>query len=55
MAAITIKDFLGSLFGITVPDNKGARLSKWISVGVGIVSFCLVFVVQQLGSVLQVG
>lgn len=54
MAAITIKDFLGSLCGIIIPENKGASLSKWISVGVGIVSFCLVFVVEQLGSVLQV-
>lgn len=54
MAAITIKDFLGCLCGINVPENKGASLSKWISIVVGIVSFCLVFVVERLGSVLQV-
>ncbi|XP_039281245.1 sodium-coupled monocarboxylate transporter 1 [Nilaparvata lugens] len=54
LAAVTIKDFFGCLFGFKIPDNKGSLYSKWISVFYGILSFALVFVVEHLGSVLQV-
>jgi len=54
LAAVTIKDFLHGVCNYEPKDHKGAALSKWISAGFGILSFLLVFVVEQLGSLLQV-
>ncbi|CAH1395632.1 unnamed protein product [Nezara viridula] len=54
LAAVFMKDILDSLCGIIVPDEKGAIVSKWLSLCFGILSFALVFVVEQLGSVLEV-
>lgn len=54
LAAVFMKDILDSLCGIIVPDEKGAIVSKWLSLFFGILSFALVFVVEQLGSVLEV-
>ncbi|XP_059489775.1 sodium-coupled monocarboxylate transporter 1-like [Neocloeon triangulifer] len=53
LSAITLKDFIGGCFGIQMEDSKAARLSKWISVAYGMLSLGLVFVVAQLGAVLQ--
>ncbi|CAH0382315.1 unnamed protein product [Bemisia tabaci] len=54
LAAVTMKDFIGGAFGIHIQDEHGAAWSKWLSIMFGAVSFALVFVVQQLGSVMQV-
>lgn len=49
-----MKDFLDAGLNMRVPDNKGAVLSKWISVVFGAISFLLIFVVRQMDSVLKV-
>ncbi|XP_071052703.1 sodium-coupled monocarboxylate transporter 1 [Onthophagus taurus] len=54
LAAVTCEDILTGLFGITLPESKGALWAKWVSVLYGALSFILVFVVEQLGSVLQI-
>lgn len=54
LAAVTIKDFLGAGFNIKVAENRGASLSKWISIFYGAFSFLLIFVVKQMDSVLKV-
>ncbi|KAL7292866.1 hypothetical protein TKK_0013540 [Trichogramma kaykai] len=54
LAAITCEDILGGLFKIDIPAEKGALYAKWISIFFGLLSFALVFVVERLGSVLQV-
>ncbi|KAI4497491.1 hypothetical protein M0802_007502 [Mischocyttarus mexicanus] len=54
LAAITCEDILQGLFKMELPARKGAIYARWISIFFGILSFALVFVVEQLGSVLQV-
>lgn len=54
LTAVMMQDFLGGGLGIKVPAERGAFWSKWISALFGVLSFALVFVVEQLGSVLQV-
>ncbi|XP_054016500.1 sodium-coupled monocarboxylate transporter 2 [Hylaeus anthracinus] len=54
LAAITCEDILQGLFKIQLPARKGAIYARWISVFFGGLSFALVFVVERLGSVLQV-
>ncbi|KAJ8688275.1 hypothetical protein QAD02_024070 [Eretmocerus hayati] len=54
LAAITCEDVLQGLLGLEIPANKGAAYAKWISVFFGLLSFALVFIVERLGSVLQV-
>lgn len=54
LTAVTMQDFLDGALGIKVPADRGAFWSKWISALFGVLSFALVFVVEQLGSVLQV-
>lgn len=54
LAAVTVQDFITGALGITIPEDKGAIYAKWISLVFGVISFGLVFLVEQLGSVLQV-
>jgi len=54
LAAITCEDILRGLFQIELPTSKGAVYARWISIFFGALSFALVFVVERLGSVLQV-
>ncbi|XP_043503633.1 sodium-coupled monocarboxylate transporter 1-like [Polistes fuscatus] len=54
LAAITCEDVLQGLFKMELPGRKGAIYARWISIFFGVLSFALVFVVEQLGSVLQV-
>ncbi|KAJ9580889.1 hypothetical protein L9F63_023934, partial [Diploptera punctata] len=54
LTAITVKDFINGAFKVQLPEEKGAMIGKWISFAFGLLSFGLVFVVAQLGSVLQV-
>ncbi|KAJ8917425.1 hypothetical protein NQ315_005471 [Exocentrus adspersus] len=54
LAAVTMQDFFATAFGVHMPDKKGALVAKGLSVVYGAVSFGLVFIVAQLGSVMQV-
>jgi hypothetical protein len=54
LSAITLKDFIAGSFKIRLEDRQAAHLAKWISVGYGLLSLGLVFIVAQLGAVLQV-
>ncbi|CAK9818585.1 Sodium-coupled monocarboxylate transporter 1 [Anthophora quadrimaculata] len=54
LAAITCEDIFQGLFKIEMPARKGAIYARWISIFFGALSFALVFVVERLGSVLQV-
>lgn len=54
LSAITCEDVLQGLFKLELPASKGAVYARWISIFFGALSFVLVFVVERLGSVLQV-
>ncbi|XP_067217370.1 sodium-coupled monocarboxylate transporter 1-like [Linepithema humile] len=54
LAAITCEDILRGLFQMELSAKKGANYARWISIFFGVLSFALVFVVERLGSVLQV-
>ncbi|CAH2011660.1 unnamed protein product [Acanthoscelides obtectus] len=54
LSAVTIQDFLHSALGIHLPDKKGAYTAQLLSVLYGAISFGLVFVIANLGSILQV-
>lgn len=54
LTAVTVKDFLHGALKWELPDEQGAKIGKWISFAFGLVSFGLVFLVEQMGSVLQV-
>lgn len=42
LAAVTCEDFLQGVFGISLPESKGAFWAKCISIGYGALSFILV-------------
>ncbi|XP_035741642.1 uncharacterized protein LOC118450204 [Vespa mandarinia] len=54
LAAITCEDVLQGLFKMDLPARKGATYARWISIFFGVFGFALIFVVERLGSVLQV-
>ncbi|CAH2073981.1 unnamed protein product, partial [Iphiclides podalirius] len=53
LAAIACQDLFTGLLGITLPENKGAVIAKWVCLACGAISFALVFAVERLGPVLQ--
>ncbi|XP_050076169.1 sodium-coupled monocarboxylate transporter 1 [Anopheles maculipalpis] len=53
LAAVASEDLLEAGMQIKIPDGKGALYAKWMSLGFGLVSFGLVFVVERLGGILQ--
>ncbi|KAJ0180519.1 hypothetical protein K1T71_003923 [Dendrolimus kikuchii] len=53
LAAIACQDFARGLLGLTLPEDKGALIARWICLVCGALSFALVFVVERLGPVLQ--
>ncbi|XP_049292413.1 sodium-coupled monocarboxylate transporter 1 [Anopheles funestus] len=53
LAAVASEDLLEAGMEIKIPDGKGALYAKWMSLGFGLVSFGLVFVVERLGGILQ--
>ncbi|XP_053674462.1 sodium-coupled monocarboxylate transporter 1 [Anopheles nili] len=53
LAAVTCEDLLVSGMKMKIPDGKGALYAKWMSLGFGLVSFGLVFIVERLGGILQ--
>lgn len=50
LAAVALEDILP----VCGYKPKGAAASRWLSAGFGVLSFLLVFVVEQMGSLLQV-
>ncbi|XP_058122991.1 sodium-coupled monocarboxylate transporter 1 [Anopheles ziemanni] len=53
LAAVTSEDLLVTGMEVKIPEGKGALYAKWMSLGFGLVSFGLVFVVERLGGILQ--
>ncbi|KAI5699745.1 hypothetical protein M8J75_007941 [Diaphorina citri] len=54
LAAVTMQDFLTNVLAVQIPENKGAVISKYLSILYGVISFLLIFIVERLGSVLQI-
>lgn len=48
LAAVTMQDFLGTAFGVHLPDRKGALVAKALSIAYGAVSFGLVNIYNEL-------
>ncbi|XP_055607191.1 LOW QUALITY PROTEIN: sodium-coupled monocarboxylate transporter 1 [Uranotaenia lowii] len=53
MSAVTCEDLLVTGLGWKIPPERGAFYAKWMSLGYGLLSFALVFVVERLGGILQ--
>lgn len=53
LSAVTCEDLLINGMNIKISADKGALYAKWMSLGFGIFSFGLVFIVERLGGVLQ--
>ncbi|XP_068142014.1 LOW QUALITY PROTEIN: sodium-coupled monocarboxylate transporter 1 [Drosophila tropicalis] len=53
LSAVTCEDLLVNGMNIKISPEKGALYAKWMSLGFGIASFGLVFIVEHLGGVLQ--
>ena len=53
MAAVTCEDLLDNGLNIKISPDRGAFYAKWMSLGYGVLSFGLVFIVEHLGGVLQ--
>ncbi|XP_041977168.1 sodium-coupled monocarboxylate transporter 1 [Aricia agestis] len=53
LAAIACQDLAKGLLGITLPEDKGAAIARWVCLACGALSFALVFIVERLGPVLQ--
>lgn len=53
LSAVTLEDIIASGFNVKIKPEKGAMLAKWMSLGYGLFSFALIFVVERLGGILQ--
>ncbi|XP_067646548.1 sodium-coupled monocarboxylate transporter 1 [Eurosta solidaginis] len=53
LSAVTCEDLLVNGMNIKITPDKGALYVKWMSLGYGVLSFGLVFIVEKLGGVLQ--
>ncbi|TMW52558.1 hypothetical protein DOY81_002383 [Sarcophaga bullata] len=53
LSAVTCEDLLINGMNIKITPDKGALYAKWMSLGFGVLSFGLVFIVERLGGVLQ--
>lgn len=53
LSAVTCEDLLVNGMNIKISPDKGALYAKWMSLGFGVLSFGLVFIVERLGGVLQ--
>lgn len=54
LSAVTMEDILVAGCNLKIDPTKGAKYGKWMSLGFGVVSLVLVFVVEKLGGILQV-
>lgn len=46
LSAVTIEDLLISGLNVKISAESGARYAKWMNFGYGVVSFCLIFLVE---------
>lgn len=53
LSAVTYEDIFVTGMNIKIDPQKAAMYIKWMSLGYGMVSFALVFLVEQLGGILQ--
>ncbi|XP_059613667.1 sodium-coupled monocarboxylate transporter 2 [Phlebotomus argentipes] len=53
LATVTCEDILVAGMNVKISADKGALYAKWLSLGFGVFSFVLVFVVEKLGGILQ--
>lgn len=53
LSAVTCEDILVAGIGLKIPPEKASKYAKWMSLGYGVFSFGLVFVVERLGGILQ--
>jgi sodium-coupled monocarboxylate transporter 8/12 len=53
LSAVTLEDIIASGFNVKIKPEKGAYYAKWMSLGYGLFSFALIFVVERLGGILQ--
>ncbi|KAJ6633155.1 Sodium-coupled monocarboxylate transporter 1, partial [Pseudolycoriella hygida] len=53
LSAVTYEDIFVTGMNIKINPEKAAMYIKWMSLGYGIISFALVFLVEQLGGILQ--
>lgn len=53
LSAVTSEDIIATGLNIKINPENGAFYIKWMSLGYGILSFALVFLVEQLGGILQ--
>ncbi|XP_037043757.1 sodium-coupled monocarboxylate transporter 1-like [Bradysia coprophila] len=53
LSAVTYEDIFVTGMNIKIDPEKAAMYIKWMSLGYGIISFALVFLVEQLGGILQ--
>ncbi|XP_055688291.1 sodium-coupled monocarboxylate transporter 2-like [Lutzomyia longipalpis] len=53
LATVTCEDILVAGMNIKISADKGALYAKWLSLGFGVFSFVLVFIVEKLGGILQ--
>lgn len=53
LSAVTCEDILVTGLGMKIPPKRASLYAKWMSLGYGIFSFGLVFVVERLGGILQ--
>ena len=54
LAAITLEDFIKGIWFPKLSDEKATKVSKYLSLLYGVITFALVFVAQNLGNVLSV-
>lgn len=53
LSAVTYEDIFVTGMNIKIDPEKAALYIKWMSLGYGVASFALVFLVEQLGGILQ--
>jgi len=53
LAAVTVEDFIKPFSSKGVSSEWQAKMSKFLAIGFGLLSFALVFVAEQLGDILQ--
>lgn len=53
LSAVTSQDIIATGLKIKLNPEKSVQYAKWLSLGYGLLSFLLVFLVEQTGGILQ--
>ena len=53
-SVVILEDLLQGAFRIEIKEERARLISKFIVLGVGIVAYSMVFVIEQLGGIFQV-